>query len=141
MQIRLIEVFICATIVCILGVLLRPHSVAVADGHFSLTIYPSANEQLPAELLIAYCWGQAEKELAEAQGAASTEISFRPPNQTAAGNVNIVLPYSWKTENGQEKWRHEPKFIVIQYEADGQTLVKSFAIPEGRGDRELRVEL
>ena len=120
--------------------LLRPQVTAVADGRFELSV-TSATERLPANLLIAYCWSQVEMEHAEVHLSQSNEIRFRSPNQTGDKTVTISLPHSSKHENGQKDSYHEPKFIVIQYEANGQIRTKSFAVPEGRGDRELRIEV
>ena len=138
MKIRLWELFVCVTIVCILGMMLRPSEFAIADGHFELSIKSINAEQLPANLLIAYCWNEVEMEHAKAHGAKSSEITFRPLRQTAEETFTINLPHSSKYENGKQLSHHEPKFVVIQYESSGKVHIRSFAVPEGRGDRAIQ---
>ena len=142
MQTRLFSLFVVITVICIaFAVLLPPHPVAVADGDFQLSISSTTTKPLPANLLVAYCWNELEKDYAETHGTEGNEINFKPITQSQVGVATISLPHSSKYEYDRQVSYHEPKFIVIQFESNGQTQRKSFAVPEGRGDRKLRVDL
>ena len=141
MLMRLVGILTCIAIVYSLYVMMQPHSIAIAEGRFKLSITSDANLQLPSDLLVAYCWSQDEMMQAKAGESQREGIVFRRANQNADGVVTMEIPHISKRETGQEDSYNEPKFIVVQFQSAGEIKRESLPIPEGRGDRTIRVRL
>ncbi len=128
--------------IAVLGMVLWlavPRVVSVFDGHFQLVISWPDKEIPSTTFSLAYCWNEIEAARVQEYGATTNEVIFRPLEIDPTGQAFVMLPFSGK-QSGSETSRHEPKFVVIQYNDNETIRRKTFSIPVGKGSRTLSVD-
>ena len=142
MQFKLSQLMIAVALLGAAFWLSIPRVVIVSDGHFQLNLDFSGDRKPDSKFLFAYCWNETDADHASEYGASTNEIIFRPIESDPDGKAHVTLPCAGKSRrSGREISYHEPQFIVIQFNDDETILRKQFAIPIGRGDRSLSIDI
>ena len=133
---------IATAVVGLVAWLAIPRVVIVSDGHFELSLQFPAEQRPDSTLMVAYCWNETEASHANEHGSSTNEIIFRPIETDQNGKSQVTLPSSGKyTQSNDELSYNEPKFVVIQFNANDTIRRKTFSVPIGKGDRTLSIDL
>lgn len=143
---RLSGLFVFMTIVAVAAWLSGTSPIAVFFDRFELSIAVNSEQQLDAgELRFAYCWTPDQVENAMKYGDQGG-IDFNPAIATHQNEFTVLIAGNGEQNiYGRELSYREPRWIVIQYPeqkgATDRTATARFAIPPGRGDRAMTIQL
>lgn len=138
------NLIVAAILVIALAMILMPSGfISVFDGRYNLTIAVRPTDQInPASLLFATCWTSQEAQAAVTNGTDGNS-SFAPGTSVAPDTYVISVPYSGRTNSfGRIISYHQSQHLVIQYDLTspaGRTVRRRVPIPQGRGDRSMKV--
>ena len=140
MKLNLYQLMLAVAIVGGVAWLTVPDMVIVADGRFDLTLH-FPNCEPVRSVVVAYCWSVTEAKHAQECGPTTNEIPFRATEIGSNGTHHIDLPHSSKHASDREISYNEPTHIVVQFTCADVVHRKMIAVPSGRGDRMVVVEL